>query len=85
VVAGRPHLALARRVADWAASREANALYARSYAIVAYPGVATPAPVYPPHAEARMIRNDLDWMARNRARILAEWTRRYGAKVLRER
>ena len=28
VVAGRPHLALARRVADWAASREANALYA---------------------------------------------------------
>ncbi|AWN47294.1 putative 2-aminoethylphosphonate ABC transporter substrate-binding protein [Methylobacterium terrae] len=84
VVAGRPHLALARRVADWAASREANALYARSYAIVAYPGVATPGPVYPPHAEARMIRNDLDWMARNRARILAEWTRRYGAKVLRE-
>jgi iron(III) transport system substrate-binding protein len=28
-----------------------------------------------------MIRNDLDWMARNRARILAEWSRRYGAKV----
>ncbi|TGD93288.1 extracellular solute-binding protein [Methylobacterium nonmethylotrophicum] len=81
VVAGRPHLPLARRVADWAASREANALYARSYAIVAYPGVSNPAPVYPPHAEARMIRNDLDWMARNRTRILAEWSRRYGAKV----
>ncbi|UHC15944.1 extracellular solute-binding protein [Methylobacterium currus] len=81
VVAGRPHLALARRVADWAASREANALYARSYAIVAYPGVSSPGPLYPPHAEARMIRNDLDWMARNRPRILAEWRRRYGAKV----
>ncbi len=81
VVAGRPHLALARRVADWAASREANALYARSFAIVAYPGVARPGPHYPPHAEARMIRNDLGWMARNRSRILAEWRRRYGAKV----
>lgn len=81
VVAGRPHLALARRVADWAASREANALYARSFAIVAYPGVSSPGPLYPPHAEARMIRNDLEWMARNRPRILAEWRRRYGAKV----
>ncbi|MGX7706920.1 extracellular solute-binding protein [Methylobacterium sp. Gmos1] len=81
VAAGRPHLALARRVADWAASREANALYARSFAIVAYPGVSSPGPFYPPHAEARMIRNDLDWMARNRPRILAEWRRRYGAKV----
>ncbi|MFH6786092.1 MULTISPECIES: extracellular solute-binding protein [Methylobacterium] len=81
VVAGRPHLALARRVADWAASREANALYARSFAIVAHPSVASPSPVYPLHAEARMIRNDLAWMARNRDRILAEWARRYGAKV----
>lgn len=81
VVARRPHLALARKVADWAASREANALYARNFAIVAYPGVASPGPLYPPHAEARMIRSDLDWMARNRTRILAEWTRRYGAKV----
>ncbi|KMO38230.1 extracellular solute-binding protein [Methylobacterium aquaticum] len=81
VVARRPHLALARRVADWAASREANMLYARSFAIVAYPGLSSPGPHYPPHAEARMIRNDLGWMARNRSRILAEWRRRYGAKV----
>ena len=28
-----------------------------------------------------MIRNDLTWMAVNRPRILAEWTRRYGAKA----
>lgn len=81
VVAGRPHLALARRVADWAASREASGLYARSFAIVAHPGIARPGPHYPPHAEARMIRSDLEWMARNRTRILAEWRRRYGAKV----
>ncbi|GJD50702.1 hypothetical protein OPKNFCMD_3447 [Methylobacterium crusticola] len=81
VVAGRPHLALAKRVADWAVSREANALYARSFAIVAYPGVSDPAPIYPAHAEARMIRNDLAWMARNRPRILAEWRRRYDGRA----
>ena len=43
--------------------------------------VTNPALDYPAHAEARMIRVDVTWMARNRARILAEWTRRYGAKA----
>ncbi|WP_336489927.1 extracellular solute-binding protein [Methylobacterium nigriterrae] len=72
---------IARRIVDWAASREANEIYARSFAVVAYPDVSTPNALYPAHAEARMIRNDIAWEAANRARILAEWTRRYGAKV----
>ena len=45
------------------------------------PGAARLPANYPPHAEARMIRNDLAWMAENRPRILAEWTRRYDAKA----
>ena len=76
-----PHLDLARRVVDWAASREAHEIYARSFAVVAYPDVSSPLSIYPPHAEARMIRNDRAWEAANRARILREWTRRYGAKA----
>jgi hypothetical protein len=28
--------------------------------------------------------NDFEYAARNRGRILAEWTRRYGAKVQRQ-
>ncbi|MGU3540510.1 extracellular solute-binding protein [Methylobacterium sp. A54F] len=75
------HPDLARRVLDWMASREANAIYARSFAVVAHPEAATPRSGYPAHAEARMIHNDLAWAARNRARILAEWSRRYGAKA----
>ncbi len=72
---------LARRVADWGVSREANQLYAQTYAVVAYPGVRTRPRIYPPHAEARMIRIDLAWMARHRPRIVAEWRRRYGDKA----
>ncbi|KAB1074367.1 extracellular solute-binding protein [Methylobacterium planeticum] len=75
------HRALAQRIVDWAASREANEIYARSFAVVADPDVSNPHSIYPPHAEARMIRNDLAWGAANRARILREWTRRYGAKA----
>ncbi|WP_287746351.1 extracellular solute-binding protein [Methylobacterium sp.] len=82
ILASSPHRALAQRVADWAASREANALYAQTFAVVAHPGAARLPANYPPHAEARMIRNDLAWMAENRPRILAEWTRRYGAKAV---
>ena len=71
----------AKRLLDWSTTREANEIYARSFAIVAYPGVSNPNPAYPSHAEARMIRNDLPWVAENRERILREWTRRYGGKA----
>jgi iron(III) transport system substrate-binding protein len=82
VVKGGRHEDLAMKIADWAASREANQLYAETFAIVAHPAISKPPPNYPPYAEARMIRNDLNWMAANRQRILAEWTRRYGAKAM---
>ncbi|MFE1599632.1 putative 2-aminoethylphosphonate ABC transporter substrate-binding protein [Methylobacterium sp. ID0610] len=81
VVAASKHQDLARKVADWGASRAANEIYAKSYAIVAYPGVASTPPNYPANAEAGMIKNDLAWMAENRERILAEWSRRYEAKA----
>ena len=81
VVRDTPDPDLARRVADWAVTRDANEFYAQRYAIVAYPGVGTLPPGYPAYAEARMVRSDPRWMADNRARILAEWTRRYEAKT----
>ena len=65
-----------------AVTREANELYAKTFAIVADPDLSKPPANYPPYAEARMIRNDLAWMAANRSRILAEWTRRYGGKSI---
>jgi iron(III) transport system substrate-binding protein len=80
IVKGRPNVAAAKLVQDWVASREANELYGKYYAIVAHPSVKAAPPNYPANAEKAMVKNDLDWMASNRDRILAEWTKRYDGK-----
>ena len=80
IVKGTKNLEAAKKLADWAASKKANELYAKTYPIVAYPGVATMPANYPADGEKAMIKNDVDWMANNRDRILAEWTRRYDGK-----
>ncbi len=80
IVKGTKNLAAAKKLADWAASKQANELYAKSYAVVAYPGIDALPPNYPANAEKAMIKNDMEWMAKNRERILAEWTKRYDGK-----
>lgn len=80
IVKGTKNLAAAQALADWSASKKANELYVKYYAIVAHPAVSGAPPNYPPNAEAAMVKNDLNWMAQNRARILAEWTKRYDGK-----
>jgi iron(III) transport system substrate-binding protein len=80
IVRGTQHLQLAQRVQDWVASQGANQLFGRYYAILANPAVTANPPNYPQGAVERMARIDLNWMASNRERILAEWTRRYDSK-----
>lgn len=80
IVSGTSRLPAARRFIDWAASRSANELYAQSWAIVAIPGVAKPQPYLPDDLEQRLLEMDMGWAASNRARILAEWRRRYEGK-----
>jgi iron(III) transport system substrate-binding protein len=70
-----------RKVMDWVTTREANEVYAKNYAIVAMPGVAKPLPNLPPNYEQMLVKNDFGWAAKNRDRILAEWTKRYNAKA----
>jgi iron(III) transport system substrate-binding protein len=70
----------ARKLADWASSRPAMELYAKNYAIVAVPGIAQPLPNVPADYEKRLVKNDFAWAAKNRDRILAEWSKRYDAK-----
>jgi iron(III) transport system substrate-binding protein len=81
VVKGSKVAAVARKIADWTASKEASELYTKGYAIVAYPGIDAAPKNYPVNAEARMVKNDLGWMSENRERVLAEWARRYEAKA----
>jgi iron(III) transport system substrate-binding protein len=80
IMKGTKNLAAAKKLADWAASKKANELYAKTYAVVAYSGINALPKNYPANAEKAMIKNDMDWMAKNRERILAEWTKRYDGK-----
>ena len=74
IVKGSKNLSLAKKIADWSTTKEANELYSKTYAIVAARGVENKPANYPANAEAGMIRNDLSWMADNRDRVLAEWS-----------
>lgn len=80
ILRGTRNAAGAQRVADFSVSRRANELYNQFYTIVALPGMTNVPPFYPPNAEKAMYKNDLAWMAKNRARVLQEWARRYDTK-----
>ncbi|WID96728.1 putative 2-aminoethylphosphonate ABC transporter substrate-binding protein [Bosea vestrisii] len=81
IVKGSKNLALAKKIADWSTTMAANELYSKTYAIVAARGIENKPANYPANAEAGMIRNDLSWMADNRERVLAEWSKRYESKA----
>ena len=74
------HLDAAKKLADWCASKVANELYEKNFAVVAYPGVAKSNPLLPANFEQLLVKQDLKWSAVNRERILAEWTKRYDGK-----
>ncbi|RJF97026.1 putative 2-aminoethylphosphonate ABC transporter substrate-binding protein [Noviherbaspirillum cavernae] len=80
IMKGTKNLDAARKLADWSASKSANALYAKNFAIVAYPGVAAQVPGIPSNYEQLLIKQDLKWSAQQRDRILAEWSKRYDGK-----
>ncbi|MCS6907446.1 MAG: putative 2-aminoethylphosphonate ABC transporter substrate-binding protein [Anaerolineales bacterium] len=70
----------ARLFLDWAISPEAMEKYAASYPITA---AETSVPIpegYPADPVAQLIKNDFNWAAANRERILNEWLKRYDAK-----
>ncbi|WP_319407946.1 putative 2-aminoethylphosphonate ABC transporter substrate-binding protein [uncultured Desulfosarcina sp.] len=70
----------ARTFLDWAISEQVMKAYAQVYPVTAYAtGVAIP-DGFPADPEGQLIENDFNWAAKNRARILAEWTKRYDGK-----
>jgi iron(III) transport system substrate-binding protein len=77
---GTKKLDAAKKLADWASSKDAMLLYGKNFAITAMPGVAAPLANVPKDYEARLVKMDFSWAADNRERILAEWTKRYNAK-----
>jgi iron(III) transport system substrate-binding protein len=78
---GTKQQAAAQKLMDWAASDAAMALYAKNFAIVAIPSLSQPLPNVPADYGSRLAKNDFAWAAKNRDRILAEWSKRYESKA----
>jgi len=78
---GTKNMAAAQKLADWSASEAAMALYAKNFAIVAIPSMNQPLPNVPADYGTKLVKNDFGWAAKNRDRILAEWSKRYESKA----
>jgi iron(III) transport system substrate-binding protein len=66
----------ARAFLDWAITDEAMKMYAQYFAAVGVAGMPVPAGL-PTDVSKVVFPNDFEWSAKNRDRILAEWSRRY--------
>jgi len=80
IVRGSRNLEAARRLADFAASREANELYGRHFALVAHPEVQPTVQNYPADFAQRLVSQDFRALAVRRDELLREWTGRFDGK-----
>jgi len=80
IIKGTKNMAAAKKLADWSVTPAAMKMYSANFAILALPGQAQPLPHLPNDLETKLAKVDFDWMAKNRERILAEWTKRYDSK-----
>jgi iron(III) transport system substrate-binding protein len=65
---------------EWAIGESVMKEYGTVYPITAYPS-GNPIPEgYPKEPEKQLSKNDFDWAAKNRQRILEEWSKRYDSK-----
>src|SRR3546814_11516857 len=84
IVAGTSKLEAAKTLLDWTITKKANAMYNVGYAVVAYPGVAKPVPHFPENLIDKMMDNDFEFAANNRARILEDWQNSEARRVGKE-
>jgi iron(III) transport system substrate-binding protein len=80
IVKGTKNLEAAKRFVDWTISDKAMKLYNEGYAIVAISKMSQPVEFLPSNMLEHMAKNDFQWAATNRKRILDEWSKRYDTK-----
>ena len=78
---GTKNMAAAQKLVDWAVTDDAMKLYAKNFAIVAVPANNSPLPNVPANYATLLVKNDFAWAAKNRDRILGEWSKRYESKA----
>ncbi|MGR3983899.1 MAG: putative 2-aminoethylphosphonate ABC transporter substrate-binding protein [Gammaproteobacteria bacterium] len=80
IIKGTDKLAAAKTLLDWSITKKAMEMYNGAYAVIAYKGLAKPVKFFPPETLSRLIKNDFEFAANNRKRILAKWQSRYDSK-----
>ena len=71
----------AQKLMDWAVERRGEgAVREELRDRRGCPAMPKPLPNVPADYEKRLVKNDFAWAAKNRDRILAEWSKRYDAK-----
>ncbi len=81
IMKGGKNIEAAKKLIDWTATKGANQIFANWWAIVAYPGVAKKLEGIPDGYQKMLVKNDFGWAAKNREKILNEWSKRYNAKA----
>ena len=82
IVKGTKNLALAKKVADWGGHQGGERALFQDLRGRRHAGRRQlSAELSGDRREKQMIKNDFVWMAENRERILAEWTKRYESKA----
>lgn len=81
IVAATKKRAAAEAFLDWTISDAAMDIYAKHFAVIGAPARQKPVAGLPSDLDARLVPMDLSWVADNRARIVAEWAKRYEAKA----
>lgn len=80
ILKGTKNLEAAKRLADFSVTYEANTLYGKFYALLARPDVKSTVENYPPEFAERLVKADFEEIAKDRARILADWAARFDSK-----
>jgi len=78
---GTKNMAAAQKLLDWSISDAAMALYAKNFAIVAVKSLSEPLPNVAADYATLLAKNDFLWAAKNRDKILTEWSKRYESKA----
>jgi iron(III) transport system substrate-binding protein len=81
IVKGTRNLKDAQTLLDWAVGNPAMEAFARYGELTSVKVRVQKLEHLPPNIPEKMVKLDFGWVAREQSRLIAEWTRRYGAKA----
>lgn len=80
IIKGTKNLTDAKRLVDWSIGEHAQGLFGQRQSVVAMTDKLQKDKLYPDRVQEKMIDNKFAWASQNKARIIAEWRKRYDVK-----